>query len=110
MRMPAYKQLRRVCINFRLYLCTIPIRITANMRYPNIHVFTFKSQVFRIGYSYVSAIYIAVNAPEWLKGSKLVCYFNITEIAGMPDLVAVFKVFKNRIVKVAVRIRYKAYS
>lgn len=74
------------------------------MRHPHIHLFAIKPQVFGIGLANVGAVNIAVNAFQWLKGSQLIGDFHIAKIAGMPNLVAVFKMFENGVIEVAVGI------
>jgi hypothetical protein len=107
--MTADKQLWRVGVNLRLYQRTVPVGIAADVGNPNVHILAFKAQVFRVGFADVAAIYIAVNAFKRFKRSKFISHLYIAKITGMPNFVAVFKVFKNGIVKVAVGIGYKAY-
>ena len=109
MRMPAYKQLRWLSVYFTLHQRTVFIRVSANVRYPNIDVFTIKPQMLRKVLPDLGSVDISVNALQRFKGGKLFGHLQTTEIAGVPYLVAVFKMFKNRIVEIAVGVGKEAY-
>jgi ABC-type arginine transport system permease subunit len=80
------------------------------MRHPNIYVFTFKTEMFGISQTDIFAIYIAINAAQRFKRSQLISQLYRTKIPGMPYLVAIFKMFKNCIIKVAMGIGKEAYA
>jgi len=109
MRMAADKQLRRLSVYFTLYKRTVPAGITADMRHPDIYVFTIKSQVFGKNLADILAVNIAINTFQRFKSSESINYLHTAEIAGMPDLVAVFEMFKNRIIEVAVGVGKEPY-
>jgi len=79
------------------------------MRYPNIRIFTAKPQVFGKKVPDLRPIDIAVNAFQRFKGLQLFNHLQTAEIAGMPNLIALFKVFKNGVVEVAVGVGKEAY-
>ncbi len=109
MGVPADKKLRRLSVYFTLYRRTVFTWVTADMRHPNINIFTLKTQVFGKGLADIRAVDITVNTFERFKGLQFFYYLQIAEIAGMPYLVAVFKMFKNRVVEVAVGVGKEAY-
>jgi len=110
MRVAADKQLRRLSVYFTLNQRTVPVGITANMGDPDINFFAIKPQVFGHNIPDIRAIDIAINTFKWFKGLQLFNHLQTAKIAGMPDLVATFKMFKNCIVKKAVGIGKEAYS
>jgi len=79
------------------------------MRHPNIHFFAVKPQVFGKVLPDVGAVDISINAFQRFKGGQLFGYLHAAKITGMPNLVAVFKMFKHGVVNVAVGIRNEAY-
>ena len=109
MRVSADKELRRLSVYFTLYQRAVPAGITANMRYPDIRIFTVEPQVFGKDIPDLRPVDIAVNTFQRFKCLQLFNHFHAAEIAGMPYLITVFKVLKNGIVKVAVGIGKEAY-
>jgi hypothetical protein len=67
-----------------------------------------KSKPFGKSPVHLPVIYIAVHAPEWLEGLKLVGKFSSAKIAGMPYFVNVFKVFEHLRIEVAVGVGEEA--
>jgi hypothetical protein len=82
------------------------VGITADMRHPNIHILALKTEVFGIGNSNVFSINIAIYATQWFKGGQLICQFDIPKITRMPNLVAIFKMLENCIIKITVGVGY----
>jgi len=104
--MPADEQFWGLSVNFTLNQRTVMIRITADMRHPDIQALALKTLVPGIYYAHIFSINIAINTAQWLKGRKLIGQLDIAKIAGMPNLVTILEMFENGIVKIAVRIRY----
>lgn len=110
MGVPGNKQLWRVAVYLIFNMLAVPAGVAANVGYPNVYTFAIKAQVFGINGPYIFAIYITINAPQRFKCRQLICKLKRTKIAGMPDFIAVIKMFKNGIVEEAMGIRYKAYA
>ena len=65
------------------------------MSNPDLHLFSFKFKMFFINLSDYSIINITINSPQRFESGKLISSFNITDIAGMPDLIAYCKMVKE---------------
>ena len=98
------EQARVIFYNKILYTRCIPARITTDMSYKNIHFFAGKEKVFGVNIANALIINIAVNAPEWLKGSQFFSKTCCAEISAMPYFIAVFEMCKNSFVQVVVGI------
>ena|ERR1700733_12659796 len=109
MRMATYKNIRRLSVYFTLNKRAEPARITTDMCYPNICQFTIKPQVFGHDAPDLRPVDIAVNTFKRFKGLQFFNHFQAAEIAGMPNFVAVFEVFENCIVEIAMGVGKEAY-
>jgi hypothetical protein len=110
MRVSTDKQSWRLSVYFTPYSRTVFSGVAAYVRHPNVYVFALKSEVLGIGFSYLFAVNIAVNPFKRLKGGQAVGHVYIAKIAGMPNLVAIFKMFENGIVQKAVGIGKETYT
>jgi len=74
-------------------------RITSDMGHKNIDFLAFKAQVFRISYSYFFVIDITINGSEGFKSLEPVGQAYISNVAGMPYLIAFFEIGKDLVVQ-----------
>lgn len=105
MGMPADEQLRWVGSDFLFYAQVVLARVTANMRHKDFHLFACPAQLFREKAADFLAIDIAIHTFEGLKGFQLIDNRQCAKIAGMPDLITVFKMAEYGRVEVTMGIR-----
>ncbi len=107
--MAAYKNIRRLSVYFTLNKGAEPAGITTDMCYPNIRQFTVKPQVFGHDVPNLWPVDIAVNTLKRFKCLQLFNHLHVAEIAGMPNLIAAFKVLEDGVIEVAVGIGKETY-
>ena len=77
---------------------------------PNIQVFTVESFVFRVIVTKFGIVDVAVNASKRFELSQRVRYVHSSEIARVPDFVAVLEVFEDQRIKKTVCVRNESDS
>ena len=69
--------------------------ITSDVGHVNVYVFHLKELVFRILQTYDVIVDVAVNSPKRLEGFELFSGLNVSNVAGMPNLVHVLEKVKD---------------
>ena len=67
--------------------------ITANMRYPNLNIFTKKTIVQRKFHSSFIVINVTINRTKWFEFFNFIGHCQITNITGMPDFICQTDIF-----------------
>ena len=75
------------------------------MFYHYFYPFAHKNQLFRKFNSDIGSVYIAINTFKRLERFKPV-NDPFPKIAGVPDLITIFKMIKNGFIQVTMRIRH----
>ena len=69
--------------------------IASDMGHIHMHVFHLKKQVFRILKAYDVVVDVAMNRAERLESLKLLRGLNVSNVAGMPDLIHILEEVKD---------------
>src|SRR5690606_2807129 len=109
MGMSTDKKLRWTRNNLRLYLWSVASGIASDMGHPHINTFTDKPVMFRTSHADIPTIDIPPHTPKRLKSCQCIDNRNGTEVARMPNFIALIKIPKNRIVQIPMRIRKESY-
>lgn len=105
--MSADEKLGAVQVQFLFGFGVIPGRIATDMTYQHFYLFAMENQLFGVKGAYILAIDVSVNTPEWLEFAELPGQADGTEVAGMPDLVAIPEMIENGIIQEMVRVGNK---
>ena len=103
-RVSADKQIRRIRFDSLLHRQTIPPGNPPNVSHPDPNTLPFKVLIVRIYTPNVLAIDIPINSHQGCNLFQLVRNGNGSKIACMPDLIALLKMFCDRLVKKMMRI------
>lgn len=101
---PANKELRTTVCKFLFYFRGISSRVAADVRHEDFHVLAVPGEFFRIDTSYIVAINVSVHTFQRKAGlsCQLISNGDGAKVAGMPNFIAVFEVFKYPFIQVAV--------
>src|SRR5690606_16946594 len=109
MRVPGNKQLGRLGLHNAADDRLIALRIAADMNHEHIDPLTLKTVLLRKARSYFFTVNVAKYTAQGFEGSKPVDDLYASEIASVPDFIAMLEMAKYRLVQIAVRIRNKTY-
>ena len=102
--MSRHEQLRRIGIEHGAHGVVIIAGIATNMLDEHINILALETVLFTIHQPEVATVTVATYSPERTEGSKFLRYLDTTDIAGMPDFIAGFKVMQILIIPVRVGI------
>ncbi len=98
--MPADEELRSHVLYNCAYPRFVPPRIAADVRHIDLHARALEVQIQRKGSSHLGIVDIAVHGAKGLKSLQSIGYGNVADVTGVPDFVALFKVFENSFIEV----------
>ena len=103
--MAADKQFWRLLKNGRTNQRIVFTWVTANVRKPYLYTFAQKLIVLRKQRPYFIAINISPYGTQGFEVLQFIYYFERTNIAGMPHVVAGSKMFENPLIEHTMRVR-----
>lgn len=95
---------------FGHHISVVPPGIAADMGDPYIHLFAKKTMVFGIIPSDLMIVDISIYRPKWFECSKSICRFELANIAGMPNLIAILKKLQDTGFNMTMGIGKQTYS
>ena len=98
------KELRRPVGEFFFYASCIPSGVATDVDHIYFHSFAPPPLLQRVYASDIITVYIAVYTCQRPEGLQLFSDAGVAEIAGMPDLIAVFKMGEHLLIQVVMRI------
>ena len=104
MRVACNEELRRIGKKRGAHTEIIVARIATNMLNEHIDILALETVQLTIHQAKVSPVAVATYSPERTESCKFLRYLNTTDIAGMPDFIAGFKVMQILIIPVRVGI------
>src|ERR1044072_2823239 len=104
--MPADEEFCRMFQQLFLYAGRILTGIAADVSDEHPYPFECKIQVFRVADAELCPINITIYRTERFKSFQLIGQGGVANIAGMPDLIYLLKVFKHLRMQVTMRIRH----
>lgn len=92
----------------RFHAGGIPARIAADMDHKNRQLLACPTELLREFLLYFFSVDIAVNSFERFESGQCFCNFRISEVPGMPDLIAVIEMAEDLFIKKRMSVRYES--
>lgn len=108
--MSADEQPRRIRANLFADPPVVAARVASDMSHPDIEFFAVEPLVFRMKVANGSIIDVSIHASEGLELSQLPNNVHSSEIAGVPDFIAVFEILEDQWIEETVCIRDESDS
>ena len=104
MRMPTDEQIRPVRLNQFTGVLIVPSGISGNVGHHHLYAFNVEDLIHGKLGPVLLTVYVSPHCTQWFPFPKMVRQFDIADISGMPDLIALLQVLDQAFIKVTVGI------